>query len=534
MKQKILFIFWINLTVVSFFLTPFVNASDFAGTDRATTGALAPRLHKRVLSIAGSDSSGGAGIQADLKTFSALGCYGMTVLTIITAQNTQRVTAIHSLPTSLIKEQIRAVIDDVGVDAIKIGALGNKEIIIAVAEILEEMRSAGLLKDTSIVVDPVTRSKNGDSLISEEHETVEALRSKLFPLATIITPNIHETAQLLRMPSINNKGEMEAAAFSLLGCGSQSAVVKSGSFEEKDECSDCLVLKTSDTPLWIKGEKVRTENLHGTGCTFSAAIASFLAHGYELTEAVKNAKIYVIGGLKAALDYKVGRGRGPVHHFFDMWQPKIFSQSVWEDISPLYTQILDHPFNQGIRESSLNLDLFYFYIQQDSLFLKERAAALRDLSLKVPESEDQEFLRNLSDRTFEALPTLFLEYGVPESWKSENSKESTQKYIGFMQKNAAGSFEEALAGLLPCAWIYQELGEVINREAIRPNRYEKWIETYSSLERRARIGELIDLTNKVASHSSPVVRIAMKRSFREATILELELWNEIISMSTES
>jgi hydroxymethylpyrimidine/phosphomethylpyrimidine kinase len=262
----------------------------------------------RALTIAGSDSGGGAGIQADLKTFAALGVYGASALTAVTAQNTREVTAVAPLPPELVAQQIRAVLEDIGAVAVKTGMLGNAEIARTVAV---EMRTAEI---THLVVDPVITSSSGTALLDEAG--VDALIRELLPLAQIVTPNVAE-AKVLAGREIANWDDARAAAAVIVEQGARSVVITGGDFGHPDAATD----------LYYDGQhfreytavRVRTQSTHGTGCTFSAAIAAGLARGMEPQSAIALAKSYVSLALQHA--YPIGSGRGPVHHFYRYWQP---------------------------------------------------------------------------------------------------------------------------------------------------------------------------------------------------------------------
>ena len=268
--------------------------------------------YTRVLTIAGSDSGGGAGIQADLKTFSALGTYGMSVITALTAQNTRAVTGIHPVPAEFVVQQMDAVFDDIHVDAVKIGMLQSAEIVRAVADRLR----AHLAE--RIVIDPVMVAKSGDRLLRDD--AVEALRQHLIPLGTVITPNLPEAEDLLGT-KIGNADEMEAAARRLLQTGAKSVLIKGG-HAEGDLSQDCLAIRVSDDAArvrWLSAPRIDTPNTHGTGCTLSSAIAAHLGQGSEIEEAVVQAKEYVTGAIEAGARRSLGHGHGPVHHFHRLW-----------------------------------------------------------------------------------------------------------------------------------------------------------------------------------------------------------------------
>ena len=267
--------------------------------------------YRRALSIAGFDGSGGAGIQADLKTFSALGCYGMTVLTSLPVQNTTGVKAIYDISTSCVEGQLRAILDDIGVDAIKVGMLHRQDIIETVANVLQEYRFQNL------VLDPVMVAKSGDLLLMQS--AINSMQERLFPLTTLLTPNLLEASKLLGR-EIQTKQQMEQAAIDLANRGPKAVVVKGGHL--KDCCDDCLCLKNPHLEIyWFPSLKIKTQNTHGTGCTFSAAIAAFLARGFALYDAVHAAKHYLTKAIEAGSKYKIGHGCGPVHHFHDLWNP---------------------------------------------------------------------------------------------------------------------------------------------------------------------------------------------------------------------
>jgi hydroxymethylpyrimidine/phosphomethylpyrimidine kinase len=260
------------------------------------------------VTIAGSDSGGGAGIQADLKTFSALGVYGASVITALTAQNTQGVAAIHDVPPRFIAQQIDAVFSDLDVNAVKIGMLSVPVTIAAVAASLERWRQ------THVVLDPVMVATSGDRLLAPA--AVEVLKRELIPRALLITPNLHEAAALLDVPLARNEDEMREQAQALLGIGAKAVLIKGG-HAQSDDATDLLV--TREAVGRLTAEKIETENTHGTGCTLSAAIAAGLAKGLRLSEAVSDAKRYVTQAIGAADELAIGHGHGPVHHFHAWW-----------------------------------------------------------------------------------------------------------------------------------------------------------------------------------------------------------------------
>jgi hydroxymethylpyrimidine/phosphomethylpyrimidine kinase len=263
------------------------------------------------LTIAGSDSGGGAGIQADLKAFSALGVYGASVITALTAQNTRAVTAVHEVPPDMIAAQIDAVFDDIAVGAVKIGMLSAPEIIDTVA--------TGLTgRGVPVVLDPVMVAKSGDALLRDE--AVSALRERLLPLATVLTPNLPEAARLLDSAEANDEDSYLAQARTLQANGADAVLIKGG-HDTGSVCRD-LLLDSNGEAHWFAAERIETRNTHGTGCTMSSAIAAELAKGMDLPTAVGTAHQYLHRAIRAADSLGVGSGHGPVHHFHALWSAK--------------------------------------------------------------------------------------------------------------------------------------------------------------------------------------------------------------------
>ncbi len=262
--------------------------------------------YPRVLTIAGSDSGGGAGIQADLKTFAALGCYGMSAVTALTAQNTLGVRAIHGVPADFLKEQIAAVVEDIGVDAVKIGMLHAPEIVHAVAWAIDTYRLE------RVVLDPVMVATSGDALI--ENATVSVLVNELFPRATVVTPNLDEAALLLGRP-VREVDELDQACADLLAQGAKAVLLKGGHLGG-DLLTDVLAMADEPPTYWqrLSGPRIASRNVHGTGCTLSSAIAAHLALGHTLEEAVQAGHGYIRGAIEAGAGVLTGQGHGPLNH----------------------------------------------------------------------------------------------------------------------------------------------------------------------------------------------------------------------------
>lgn len=262
-----------------------------------------------ILSIAGSDPSGGAGIQADLKAIAANRAYGMAALTALTAQNTRGVSAVHLVPPAFVRQQIEAVFDDVRVHAVKIGMIASGDIARALAAALAAR------PDVPVVLDPVMVAKGGARLLDKD--AVEALGAALLPRARIITPNLPEAAALLDAPPAAGRAAMEAQARALLAEGPAAILLKGGHLEGPDSPD---LLATREGLTWFEGRRSATANTHGAGCTLSAALAAQLGHGRPLKEAVAAAKAYIAGAIAGAGALSVGHGHGPTHHFHTLWR----------------------------------------------------------------------------------------------------------------------------------------------------------------------------------------------------------------------
>jgi len=261
------------------------------------------RMIPNILSIAGSDPSGGAGIQADIKAIGANGGYGMAAIAALTVQNTRGVSDAMMIDAAFVAAQIEAVFDDIRVDAVKIGMLGEAGIVRAVAGAL-----AG--RDVPIVLDPVMVAKGGDRLLAAE--AVAALGAELLPMAAIVTPNLPEAADLLGAPEPADREGMRRAAEALLALGCGAVLLKGGHLPTSD-CADLLADRQG--LRWLSGPRIQTTRTHGTGCTLSSALATFLGHGLALPEAARRAKLYIAGAIAAAGALEVGQGHGPTHHF---------------------------------------------------------------------------------------------------------------------------------------------------------------------------------------------------------------------------
>lgn len=264
------------------------------------------KQYPRVLTIAGSDSGGGAGIQADIKAISATGSYAASAITAVTVQNTVGVEAVHAVPVDILAGQIAAVISDIGVDAVKIGMLHSAEVVRAVRDQLQRFNVR------NIVLDPVMVATSGHRLI--EDSAIEVLVSELLPMARVITPNVPE-AEILAGEKITCQADLPAIARKLSCGGKVSVLMKAGHLTD-DELVDVFYNAEEDHCIELRSKRLYTRNTHGTGCTLSSAFASYLALGCSLDDAARNAKDYISKAIESGAEYEIGHGHGPVNHFF--------------------------------------------------------------------------------------------------------------------------------------------------------------------------------------------------------------------------
>jgi len=266
--------------------------------------------YKTVLTIAGSDSSGGAGIQADIKTLAALGCYGVSVITAVTAQNTQGVMTVHPVPSYIVTQQLEAVLKDIRIDVVKIGMLYSAEIIEAVTTTLRKYSIK------PIVLDPIIHSTSGTPLLEEN--AIDALKKYLIPRSTLITPNIPEAEALLGI-KLKSRTNLEKAAENLAKSGCQNVLLKGGHLSG-DSISDIFYSSKEKKMRVFTSSRIKTVNTHGTGCTLSSAIAAYLAREFSMEESIQKARQFTFEALKAGVQYKLGPGKGPLHHFYAFWK----------------------------------------------------------------------------------------------------------------------------------------------------------------------------------------------------------------------
>lgn len=409
----------------------------------------------RVLSIAGSDPSGGAGIQADLKTFAAHGAYGMAAIASLTAQNTMGVRGVFSPPASFLADQLAAISDDITVDAVKIGMLGSTDNIEVVRDWLARHRPP------FVVLDPVMVATSGDRLLEPDAES--ALRA-LLASADLLTPNVAELGVLVGdEPALDLDGAIAQGKALAATTGAQ-VLVKGGHLgsgvQAQRLATDALVGPDgSVTP--VPGPWVETENTHGTGCTLSSALAALRPQRESWAAAAVDAKAWLTGALSSSDALGVGRGRGPVDHLHALF-PAPFSATVWERIAPIRAAIESMPFITALADGSLPWVNFRFYLAQDAWYLREYARCLARVAALAPDQDAQEFFAHSSAAALEAEMvlhrTLLTAHG--ESLDDVSPSPVTTAYLDHLHRCCAtGSYAEAVSSVLPCFWLYQHIGE---------------------------------------------------------------------------
>ncbi|GAA6025501.1 hypothetical protein JCM8202_001970 [Rhodotorula sphaerocarpa] len=534
-----------------------------------------------VLTIAGSDSGGGAGIQADLKTIAALGGYGTSALTAITAQNTLGVEHVEGISTDMVQQQITAVLDDIGADAIKTGMLFSRETIGVVVRQLERHFGGGGRDRAKLVVDPVCVSTSGHSLLPLD--AVDTLRQRLLPWATVLTPNIPEAEFLAgwKADSIRSEADMERCAAELGRLGPRWVYLKGGHRPfprgEPNSASGAAAVNGNAPQqqpsksgrvvvdlLWDSEKQVVTraerpfldvKNTHGTGCTLAAAIATELAKGRPVPEAVETAADFVAGAIAAA--YPVGRGAGPVNHFHSLMPrtlplPNAHSPTPFTDYLIGYNRAawdryVHHPFPQGLADGTMPLESFLHFIQQDYHFLKQYA---RSNSLAAYKTDDVEQMGGSIEIVNDVLRETEMhvkyceKYGMTRA-ELQSVPESVTNiaYTRFvLDTSMQGDLLDARVVTAPCLIGYGQVGKrlLAAREGVErdgeKNPYWGWIAEYGSEWFQGAVQKGIDLleSSVVSSPISPARLRQLAQTFEKATLLEIAFWDAAVAASAST
>ncbi len=468
----------------------------------------------RVLSIAGTDPTGGAGIQADLKSIAATGGYGMAVVTALVAQNTTGVRSVFVPPVSFLEEQLDAVSDDVTVDAVKIGMLASVDIIGVVSDWLSRVHPP------VVVLDPVMVATSGDRLLDKEAE--DAIRA-LARDVDLITPNVPELAVLAdepvagTWPDVLAQARRVAAALDVL-------VLAKGGHLGGEEAPDALVTPSGEVTEF-PGRRIATTNTHGTGCSLSSAMAVLYPRLGSWVDAVAAAKVWLTESIAHGAELSVGAGNGPISHFAGMWErgglPSApASAQWWSEIADLRTRIASCAFVRGLAAGDLDRDAFLWYLAQDALYLRTYARALAAAATLAPTVAEQSFWAN------SAHGALAAELQLHESWLPSldgvSASPVTSAYVNHLLAPVAlGDYPALVAGLLPCFWLYADLGARLRPLAVAGHPYASWLETYGDPAFAAATEEAVAVVDRRAAAAPPATRARMWQAFRASSEHEL-------------
>ncbi|MDD7961286.1 bifunctional hydroxymethylpyrimidine kinase/phosphomethylpyrimidine kinase [Microbacterium thalli] len=487
----------------------------------------------RVLSIAGTDPTGGAGIQADLKTIAAFGGYGMAVVTALVAQNTLGVRSVHPSPAAFLRDQLEAVGDDVQIDAIKIGMLHSQRLIAVVDDWL------GQRTGDVVILDPVMVATSGDRLLDAAAE--DAVRA-LCRRADLVTPNLPELAVLVDEPVATSWGAAVAQARRLAEASGARVLLKGGHLAG-DACPDALV-SAAGVVGQIDGARVASTNTHGTGCSLSSAMATLRAAGWEWTAALARAKAWLTGAIAAGAALEVGRGNGPIDHLHELRPaldhlhelrpaldlrpavtteaaaaPSTWTERAWTDAAPVRAAVDACALVDGLRTGDLDARWFAWYLAQDALYLGEYARVLARASALAPRAEEQVFWAEA------AASAIAVEAELHRSHVDETAPDAAPTTLAYTDHlhaaSVRGSYGELVAALLPCFWLYADLGERFADANHDAHPYRDWLATYADPAFAASTRRAIAVVDHAASEASPTERERMRVAFARSMGHEL-------------
>ncbi|GAA1498951.1 bifunctional hydroxymethylpyrimidine kinase/phosphomethylpyrimidine kinase [Paeniglutamicibacter kerguelensis] len=470
---------------------------------------------KNILSIAGSDPSGGAGIQADLKSIAACGGYGMAVVSALTAQNTHGVRAVHVPPAPFLNEQLLAVSDDIAIDAIKIGMLANAGIIGTLTDWLAAVR---LSSPVPVVLDPVMIATSGDRLLDADAE--DALR-RLMEHADVLTPNIPELAVIARAEAATTWEEVVIQARQVAATYSVLVLAKGGHLAGSD-CPDALI--DADGVLHeVVSPRLDTGNTHGTGCSFSSALATFYARTGDWVQSLTASKRWLTAAIAGADQLRVGSGHGPVNHLGQLWAGAPLATANdsmwlwWEAIESIRSGIDGLAFIRGLKDGTLGRADFEDYLGQDALYLRTYARVMSRASELAPTTEDQRFWAANASGCLEEELKLHrgrLEERVPEP------SATTTAYLNHLV-SCSNDYAVLVAALLPCFWIYQDVGSRLAAANHDSHPYNDWLATYSSPEFDKSTAQAIEVARVLFDAADQRTRTNMWKAFEASSAHEL-------------
>ncbi|GIL30186.1 bifunctional hydroxymethylpyrimidine kinase/phosphomethylpyrimidine kinase [Actinocatenispora comari] len=467
----------------------------------------------RVLSIAGTDPTGGAGIQADLKSIAATGGYGMAVVTALVAQNTRGVRGVHVPPAGFLADQLAAVSDDVEIDAVKIGMLADATVAGVVSDWLRRCRPP------VVVLDPVMVATSGDRLLDPDAE--RALR-ELIGHADLITPNIPELAVLAGASPASDWAGAVAQALAV-SRRYRVLVLAKGGHLAGGPVRDALVdAAGGQAVVEFRGERLETHNTHGTGCSLSSAVATLRVRLGDWAPAVAAARDWLAESIAAGAELGVGGGNGPVHHLAGLWsrgglrtrpRPARLAERWWQQVAELRRDIEALPFVRGLAEGDLDRAAFEWYLAQDSCYLRDYSRALAAASTLATEPSAQRFWADCAQGAL--VEEQRLHRALLGDRPRPPAAPSTTRYVDHLLATAArGDYRVLIAALLPCFWLYQNLGSRLAARSDAAHPYRAWLDAYGDAEFAAQNERAIDLVTTAAVEADEPTRDRMWRAFR--------------------
>lgn len=469
----------------------------------------------RVLSIAGTDPTGGAGIQADLSAIAAFGGYGMAAVTALVAQNTLGVREVHVPPTAFLDAQLRAVSDDVVIDAVKIGMLGSADVVATVDAWLSAVRPP------LVVLDPVMVATSGDRLLDGD---AEAAVRELCRRADLVTPNLPELAVLVGEPVATTWDAAVAQARTLAARADTTVLLKGGHLDG-EQSPDAIVDTLGVHP--VTGLRVATRHTHGTGCSLSSAVATLAAHGLPWPDALVRAKRWLTGALEHADELHVGRGNGPIDRLHEL-RPHIdlgrsWSAQRWDATASTRADVDACAFVRGLASGDLDRDAFTWYLGQDLLYLREYARVLARAAALAPTVDEQRFWAAASVSCLEEEAALHQSHVDPSGLEPAAS---TLDYTEHLHAaSAAGSYAVLVAAILPCFVLYTDIGVRWRGTFEADHPYADWLTAYGDERFEASSATAARITDAAARAATPDVRAAMAAAYDRSMALELAFFD---------
>lgn len=493
----------------------------------------------RILSIAGTDPTGGAGVQADLKSIAAAGGFGMAAVTALVAQNTHGVRSVHTPPHDFLREQLAAVFDDVTVDAVKIGMLGDAETVAVVSEALEAHPVP------HVILDPVMVASSGDRLLNED---AEAAVRDLVRRVDVITPNLRELAVLCDAEMATTLDESIAQARGLAAETGTTVIVKGGHLTGPE--ADNAVVSPDGSVHHVPTPRVDTQNTHGTGCSLSAALATRIAGGDSVAAALEWSTRWLHEAITHSDALDVGTGHGPVDHFHRMrrleaaastrpWAPRTdvpaptphlapagpHTQALWDATGQVWDEIMDLAFLRELAAGSLRQTDFAFYLDQDAQYLNRYSRALALLSSRAPGQADQIFWAESAREVLEGEAQLHRDWLGGHDLEVTSPSPVTLAYTNFLVASVVVEpYVVGAAAVLPCFWLYAEIGMELARANTPGHPYHAWLSTYGSEEFNAGARAAIERTEAALAAASEEEREQALTAYLRACVYEREFF----------